>query len=137
MSLTPSIGNQRELGTTDGTCGLRLAAQAAPGEVSKDMVEGFERPLGPCLLGPPGGGFNTSGLAFGELWGPFLALGAFQEVSRAFLESSWASPGPQGRFQGRSGGCFQVLEWSLDGLCSSLGGPWVAPSTLLDSSWSV
>ena len=63
-----------------------------------------------CLLGPPGGGFNNSWLAFGELWGAFLALGAFQEVSRAFLESSWASPGPQGRFQGRSGGCFQVLE---------------------------
>ena len=90
-----------------------------------------------CLLGPPGGGLNNSWLAFGELWGPFLALGAFQEVSRAFLESSWASLGPQGRFQGRSGGCFQVLEWSLDGPCRSLGGPWVAPSTLLDSSWSV
>ena len=66
--------------------------------------------VSPCLLGPPGGGFNTSWLAFGELWGPFLALGAFQEVSRAFLESSWASSGPQGRFQGRWGACFQVLE---------------------------
>ena len=37
--------SQRDLGTTDGTCGLRLAAQAAPGEVSKDMVEGFQRPF--------------------------------------------------------------------------------------------
>ena len=55
------------------------------------------------LQGPPGWPL----VSFGKL---FLTLGAFEGVSRAFLESSWASSGPQGRFQGRSGGCFQVLE---------------------------
>ena len=55
------------------------------------------------LQGPPGWPL----VSFSNL---FLTLGAFQGVLKAFLESSWASSGPQGHFQGRLGGCFQVLE---------------------------